>query len=589
MKKLSKPDTIYDDNNGLPYENYDNTASDYSINIGGKYGDMPSEMLMAKFDETNMDDNYRPFENLDNHWRDVLRDLTPEPRSLESDQVRRDNQSKQFLNLRYHGAREVSDVEVHHPEMFLGFSGEEDREPRGGNTGTNPMEPNFRKLTEQNQARLKYIKFAPDSCNNITGLGRSEAKAQADNLAVRRQVRHRTNIFSTSLDGRRSGLSTNRAPNCESRVFQQVGLDGDYSEKIRQLAMIRGSKTTTLSNTLFRNTNMYHQNTTDHVFQVAAYGENPRRFNLIHPLENVIMNIATEQELAYPEEVNDLTRGKAVNLLMGKAVLQRHKAEEDIEKGKSVQNVVGKTKAQEKDLQSVITKLSNDTDKKDGIETRNGKNGTEPPVNNVSRKETFAEDQDRRNEIATIMFKTINGEKDVRKAQNDIAHEQNMKDISFGNLNGKNATRKDGSTSNFVNKNTSTVLEGKSLETVSYKSAPERKNVSHGSGATQDGDYGKMLMNSAYKNATPEGTNLIAPSMKINNQATMGEDIIDTNTRDTANTAGKMSERGVNSSIYKSTRDNTNTFAEMSSGNDDAYDGGLMSESYAINRKTIAV
>lgn len=548
------------------FHNYDDTEESYQINRGLRYGDMPSEMLMSKFDETNLDfDTYQPLENLDNHWRTTLKDLSPQPSSLESDMRRTDNQSKSFLNHRYHGTRGNSDVEVHHPEMFLGFHGEEDREERGGGHGTNPLEPDMKEFTKQQQARLKYIRFTPDASNHVTGLGRSEAKVQADNQEVFRQNRHRMKIFDTSFDGRRNGLAT-QGINNEALVYKQKALEDNYSDRIKQAAMIRNRKTTVLSNKLFRNTNEYHQFTSDHRFKVASYGENPRRFAPYHPLEAVIMNIATENELAYMQEHAD-SRGKAANVLMGKIVLQRRKAENDVEKGKSAGHIISKTKAQEKELKAVLSKVSHDDDKQESIHNdTNDRGKTAKRVDVVSQKSTQNEEQDRKKSQAVLMYKSVKGSIDHIKAKNMISMDQDSSNSIDTPSSGKTAKRSKTHKGGKVINDVQMTVDGKSLSIKNYKSVSRKNHRKNVDNATLDGHRSNNINKNTFGKT--------APKIGVLNKNSRAGDVVvqdgyTEHVRDVARLrsnggTGSLSERGASSSVKKSSTDHTEGFANGS-------------------------
>lgn len=455
------------------FHNYDDTEDNYSIDIGLRYGDMPSEMLMQKFDVTNIDsDTYQPLESLDDHWRSTLQDLSAQPTSLESDYRRTDTQSASFLNWRYHGTRGDSDVEVHQPEMFLGFHGEEDREPRGGCKGTNPLEPDMKEFTKQNQARLKYLRFTPDASLNVTGLGRSEAKAEADNQTLFRTIRHQLNWFDTSFDGRRNGMAMNGGINPESLVYQQTGLEENYNDYIKQAQMDRRNKTTILSNKIIRDSPAYQQFTTDHRFQVAAYGENPRRFRPYFPMESKIVQVDTENELAYPEEKVDGKLGKTANLLMGQIILQRQKAESDlINKDSNQELLISKTKRQEQEIKSVINNLINDTTRHESTESaRNGK--TKARADHVSAVTVTNEDQDKHTSNVTMMYKTLTGSKDVVKSKHFQQTDQDVAN-ALGIPVSKSA--KLSRTRNALNNTQNMTDNGVSLETVKYKTSSRKQ------------------------------------------------------------------------------------------------------------------
>lgn len=553
--------------NDPSFHNYDGTEDNYSIDIGLRYGDMPSEMLMQKFDETNIDsDTYQPLENLNDHWRSTLTDLSAQPTSLESDYRRTETNSTAFLNWRHRGTYTNSDAEVHQPEMFLGFHGEEDREERGGCKGTNPLEPDFKEFTKQNQARLKYLRFTPDASLNVTGLGRSEAKAQADNQKIFRTLRHQLNWFDTSYDGRRNGIAMNGGLNPESIVYQQVTLDKtdeDYNDMIKQAQTNHTNKTTILSNKLFRNSTAYNQFTTDHVFKVAAYGENPRRFRPYFPLESVVMNVDTENELAYPEEQVDKMKGKAMNLLMGKIIMQRHKAAQDITNGESQSTVVRKTKAQEKEIKSIIGNLATDADSKESmINNGNDRGKTVRLSPHVSNVDKLVEDQDKKQSIATMMYKTVTGSADHIKTKSMIVNDQSESSSLMGTNDRKTSkyTRAKGGKSR---EDVITMTDsGVSLNTNRFKSAARRMLESNVDRVSRDGTIAPTFNQNGYSKSAVKIKNN-SRAVDVVTQDGYNELVKDSIRPRTNGGSGKIGERGNNSSIVKTERDNFATMEDF--------------------------
>lgn len=534
------------------FHNYDDTETNFSIDNGLRYGDMPSEMLMQKFDETNVDfDSYQPLETLDDHWRSTLKDLSAQPTSLESDYRRTDTQSESILNLHHRGTRSVSDVDVHQPEMFLGFHGEEDREPRGGCKGTNPLEPDFKEFTKQNQARLKYLRFTPDASLNVTGLGRSEAKAQADNQKLFRTLRGQLNWFNTSYDGRKNGISMNGGLNPESLVYEQIGLDpadSNYNDMIKQTQTDRRNKTTILSNKLFRNTNAYNQFTTDHVFKVAEYGQNHRRFHPYFPTESAIMQIDTENELAYPEEQNDKMKGKMANLLIGKIIMQRHKAEKEITDCDSVIPIVKRTKAQEREIKSVLNSINTDADSNESMS--NIAISTPNITPHTSQVDLSKEDQDKKQSVASLMFKATIGTNDHIKTKMMIANDQDETSSIVSNY-GKSTKIKRSKGGKTLKDVIHMTDDGVSLESNKYKSSARKQLQSTVTHVNRDGTEGSDLSKDKHsKTSKRMGTR------SRNNdgvtQAKYSDQVYDSARLRT--NGSLVGERGANSSIRKSTQ-----------------------------------
>ncbi len=123
---------------------------------GMPYGGMPHDEILYKLEVTDPeliagvsgDDAFYDVESgYDNYARGEIIDRSPDNTFLESDHQRRDPAtSRTMLNLRHSGGRGPNDYRgPQHPEMFLGFTG---NDPRGRDT-----QPRFDKLRAQTAAR----------------------------------------------------------------------------------------------------------------------------------------------------------------------------------------------------------------------------------------------------------------------------------------------------------------------------------------------------------------------------------------------------------------------------------------------------
>src|ERR1700761_6917819 len=113
----------------------------YSTLSFDKNGSMPNELLMSKFEETDLapsDDYY------ESYARGLLTDYRPDDNKFEHEKPRSNvNQSAGKLQLQYYGHRGNAD-DPNHPEMYLGF---DDPDPRGIN-----VDPDFKQLVKQERA-----------------------------------------------------------------------------------------------------------------------------------------------------------------------------------------------------------------------------------------------------------------------------------------------------------------------------------------------------------------------------------------------------------------------------------------------------
>lgn len=231
-----------------------------------KYGDMPSSMLTQKFEETDIG----PDENsYDDYARGVITNWGPDNGAIFEHERRRGgtNRSYGMIQLRSHGHRGTADVE--RPEIFLGFGGPEDRDPRGIN-----VDPDMKELVRQEQARMRFVRFTPDHSDQVTGGMRSEAKVMADNQTLFKIKRDRLKIFNRQIDGRREGLR--RVYANKSDIAKQV-LVQSYGDFIKDYAMNPQRRATLISSEIIRDSRAWRTETSDQDYQIARYSQICRR------------------------------------------------------------------------------------------------------------------------------------------------------------------------------------------------------------------------------------------------------------------------------------------------------------------------
>jgi hypothetical protein len=241
------------------------TQPEYNIDIGGRYGDMPTAMLMSKFEETNAG----PDESLyDDYARNTLTNWGPDTNLMEHERPRGGvNRRYGVLELRTNGHRGTADVEK--PEIFLGFGGPEDRDPRGVN-----VDPDMKQLTRQERARMRFQRFTPDHSEHVTGGGRSEARVIADNQKLFKIRKERLKVFDRQIDGRREGLR--RTYDHKSDVTKQV-LVQSYGDYIKDYAMNPQRRANIISKNIIRDTRAWRDETADQDMEVAIYSQICRR------------------------------------------------------------------------------------------------------------------------------------------------------------------------------------------------------------------------------------------------------------------------------------------------------------------------
>lgn len=250
--------------------NYDLTRQAYgkieqNVDNSMRYGDVPSTMLMEKFEETDIGAEDMAY---DNYVRYEIMSHLPDKNLFEHERPRGGvNRSAGMLQLRANGHRGSADVET--PEIFLGFGGPEDRDPRGINT-----DPDMKELTRQEQARMRFIRFTPDHSDNVTGGMRSEAKVMADNQTLFKIKRDRLKIFSRQIDGRREGLR--RVYAHKSDLAKQV-LVQSYGDFIKDYAMNPQRRANIVTRNIIRDSAKWRAETSDQDYQIAKYSQICRR------------------------------------------------------------------------------------------------------------------------------------------------------------------------------------------------------------------------------------------------------------------------------------------------------------------------
>lgn len=205
--------------------------TDINTNKGMPYGGMPADTLLEKLEVTDpalirgghpreYGNGLTGIEHKDYMVGELL-DRSPDPGYLESDQIRRNPQmSREVLNLHYGGTRGSNGDLPRHPELFLGFTG---NDPRGSENV-----PRFDEMRRQMEHRARQLEVqmgrnvGHDSMSAAGaeryGLshGAEAAHQEAERpwtgpslqkarVGMHEQVRHRIKYFDTSKDGRSVG------------------------------------------------------------------------------------------------------------------------------------------------------------------------------------------------------------------------------------------------------------------------------------------------------------------------------------------------------------------------------------------------
>jgi hypothetical protein len=179
---------------------------------GMAYGGMPYDALVEKLEETDPalvaevhgDDEFHDMaDEYNNYVRSEIIDWAPDAPSLESDHPRRDPAySNSLLNLRYNGNRGAYDWLPQHPELFIGFTG---NDPRGAGT-----DPRFDVMRGHITARAANLEARMlDSDDNFEAerpwTGQSISYGMKE---LHRRLQNSTRVFTVSKEGRPWGRNT---------------------------------------------------------------------------------------------------------------------------------------------------------------------------------------------------------------------------------------------------------------------------------------------------------------------------------------------------------------------------------------------
>lgn len=173
---------------------------------GLPYGGLPYDALLHKLEETDPElvdevrghDSFHAIEDeYDDYARSEIIDWSPDKPFLESDQTRRDpGLSRSILNLRYNGTRGSHHELPRHPELFVGFTG---NDPRGVDNV-----PRFDQMRGHMTARAANLTVSMGE-NNDHHEAERPWTGQAISYAmkeVHRRLKKSTRIFTAQKEGR---------------------------------------------------------------------------------------------------------------------------------------------------------------------------------------------------------------------------------------------------------------------------------------------------------------------------------------------------------------------------------------------------
>lgn len=436
---------------------------EYNLDRAMPYGDMPSTMLTSKFEETDMG----PDEDLyENYARGLCVDNRPDAPAFEHERSRGGvNQSAGKLQILHHGHR--GDADVGMPELFLGFGGDADRDPRGIN-----VDPDMKKLTEQERSRMRFQRFSSDMCDQVTGGGRSEFQLMADQQKLQRITRDRLKVFNRQIDGRREGLR--RIYKHKSDVAKQV-LVQSYGDYVRDYALNPQRRANIICHALLVDTKEYRNETADQDFEVAKYTQICR---------SRVKKIGKRAETAQDSDMKDgdnTKTFKAVGVLMANIVRCKKQAIEtqkgDMDFSDVKQFGMRKSQPIVRDLALILRSLAKDQDMQDGDMTMTVKTAHRATLEHQARLITMNHLRPAHHALnAEILYKSVKPGADLRKVADLVIGDARKVDALSEAQRGKMAAVKMRSGRKLNTDNDADAAE--SDNTMNYKqllTGPERK------------------------------------------------------------------------------------------------------------------
>jgi hypothetical protein len=312
-----------------------------------EFGTMEDSMIIDMFEETNVD--YNEEEIYDSYARTTLQDRTPDKNKMEYEEPRGGvNQNAGILQLHYNGHRGEADT-PYMPEIFTGFMGGSDRDPRGIN-----QDPDFKQLSKQEEARMRFVRFSKDDSRFVIDGHRAERRELADKQTIFKINRDRLRVFDRQLDGRTSGKSGTLHDD-KSNVCKQVVIQS-YGDRVLDAALTPQRKATLMCNNIIRDSKEYRDSATDQDMDYMRYTLGCKKAKAMSS-ENKSKTAATTIDTTNFGSSDKSKSFKAVGLLMKNACQARHNmiADGDIDMSQSRNTVSAKTAPIARDI-SLITK-----------------------------------------------------------------------------------------------------------------------------------------------------------------------------------------------------------------------------------------
>lgn len=397
-------------------------AIEYNIDQALPYGDMPPSMLMSKFEETDMG----PDEDVyDDYARTTLTDWRPDTNKFEHEEARGGvNRSSGRLQLQYYGHRGNADP-PYRPEIFDGFGGPEDHDPRGIN-----VDPDMKELRKQHDARMRFVRWDPDSSKHITGGGRSESQVMADQQKLFRITRDRLKVFSRQIDGRQEGLR--RTYKHKSEITKQI-LVQSYGDYIKDYALNPQRRANIICKQILRDSRQYREECADQDFEIARYTQLCRR-KVSKNTHKIVANArhGHDSELADGDGTKCF---KAAGLLMANIVRGKKQGmdiarQSDMDFSEAKQTVARKTEPFARDLALILRSLTIDGRFEKSDNTMIAKTSHPVVLEHLARQVSYNHLTPAHHYLnAEVIYKSVKPGADTRKVKNLVITDANAPEV----------------------------------------------------------------------------------------------------------------------------------------------------------------
>lgn len=337
------------------YENAAPTLPSYPIiRDNREFGTMEDSMMIDMFEETNVD--YDEENMYDSYARSTLTDRTADKNKFADEEPRGGvNQSSGMLQLRHNGHRGEADT-PYMPEIFTGFMGGTDRDPRGIN-----VDPDFKELSKQEEARMRFVRFSKDDSRFVVDGHRAERREIADNQTIFKINRDRMRIFDRQIDGRTCGKSATKHDD-KSNVCKQVIVQS-YGDAVLDAALTPQRKATLMCNNIIRDSKEYRDSATDQDMDYARYTLGCKKAKAQSQEHKAkLASFTTDiDQFAHSDKTKTF---KAVGLLMKNACQARVNlvSDNDVEFSKSDQTITSKTAPIAKDISIITANIKQEAD-----------------------------------------------------------------------------------------------------------------------------------------------------------------------------------------------------------------------------------